>query len=86
MTIDRTSYSVSMIGVYKKVSTVAVCGDLFAFSCLIPPRREFGQPSVPGSCADATSTYLTTPAAATAACSGPIASAASSDKCRSDCR
>lgn len=25
MTIDRTSYSVSMIGVYKKVSTVAVC-------------------------------------------------------------
>lgn len=24
MTIDRTSYSVSMIGVYKKVSTVAM--------------------------------------------------------------
>jgi len=39
MTIDRTSYSVSMIGVYKKVSTLA---DLFAFS--VSSQREFGQP------------------------------------------
>jgi hypothetical protein len=38
MTIDRTSYSVSMIGVYKKVSTLA---DLFAFSVF--SQREFGR-------------------------------------------
>lgn len=83
MTIDRTSYSVSMIGVYKKVSTLA---DLFAFSRLPRARAPGIWTSLADSCADATSTYLTTPAAATAACSGPIASAASSDKCRSDCR